>query len=211
MTGSITTFHRHPERGSQDRALIEAVFDATVVGHVGFLRDGKPSVIPTLVVRHGAEVLIHGSPASAPLRAAKAGADLCVTVTVLDGLVLARSAFNHSANYRSVVIYGNGRWLGGEEKAAALDRITERLVPGRVGHLRQMTRNEIAGTAVIAVSLEHATVKVRSGPPQDEDDDYELDIWAGVIPVETTLGSPVADPANPPGLDVPEHVKAMKW
>lgn len=207
----ITQLKRLPDRGTHDRAVIDAILDDGVVAHVGFVRHGLPAVIPTLYVRRGDEVLLHGSPASAPLRAAKAGESLCVTVTHVDGLVLARSAFHHSANYRSVVVYGRGRWLTGKEKNAALDTVVDRIAPGRRPHLRPMTRNEIAGTAVVAVPLDQASAKIRTGPPGDDAADYDLPIWAGVVPIDVRFGAPVPDPRNLPELEVPEHVTAMSW
>ena len=210
-SSTLTQFKRHPERGNHDRATIDAILDSAFVAHVGFLRHGKPSVIPTLAVRVHDEVVIHGSPASALLRAAKAGTDLCLTVTQMDGLVLARSAFNHSANYRSVLVYGRGRWLKGDEKVAAMEALVEKITPGRLPHLRPLTRNEIAGTAVVAIALTDASAKVRSGPPVDEDADYVLPIWAGVIPIETRFGTPTPDPRNLAGVDLPDHVAALSW
>ncbi|MGH8911073.1 MAG: pyridoxamine 5'-phosphate oxidase family protein [Acidimicrobiia bacterium] len=208
---TLTQFKRHPERGSHDRAIIDAILDTALVAHVAFLRHGKPSVIPTLAVRLDDEVIIHGSPASALLRAAKAGTDLCLTVTHIDGLVLARSAFNHSANYRSVLVYGRGRWLEGDEKLAAMEALVEKIAPGRLPHLRPLTRNEIAGTAVVAIALTDASAKVRRGQPVDEDADYALPIWAGVVPIETRLGAPTSDPRNLAGVGLPDHVAALSW
>ena len=145
------------------------------------------------------------------LRAAKAGADLCVEVTHLDGLVLARSAFHHSANYRSAVIYGQGRWLTGEEKIVALHAIVDKIVPGRSSHLRPMTAREVAASAVVAVPLDQASAKVRSGPPVDDEADVRLPIWAGVVPIRQLRGDPIGDPANPEGLAVPDHVRNLTW
>lgn len=210
-SSQLTQFKRLPDRGSHDRAAIDAILDAGYVAHVGFIRDGHPAVIPTLYVRRDDHILIHGSPASAPLRAAKSGASLCITVTQLDGLVLARSAFHHSANYRSAVVYGEGRWLSGEEHSDALDTVIDRIAPGRRPYLRPPTRNEVAGTAVVAIPLDEASAKVRSGPPGDDEADYLLPIWAGVIPIEVGLGEPVPDPRNLPGVELPPHVAAMSW
>lgn len=205
----LTRLGRLPERGRHDRATIDAILDAGLVAHVGFLRQGRPSVIPTLYLRHGDEVVIHGSPASALLRTAKAGADLCLTVTVLDGLVLARSAFHHSANYRSVVVYGSGRWIERPERDDLLDLFVDRVVPDRLPHLRPPTRNELVGTAMVGISLTDASAKVRSGPPVDDDSDVSLGIWAGVVPTAIVAGSPRPDDASV-DLPIPEHVAALR-
>lgn len=203
---TLIEFKRLPERGTHDADTINAILDSALVGHVGFLRAGHPAVIPTLVVRRGDQAYLHGSPASALIRAGKAGAELCLTVTLIDGLVLARSAFHHSANYRSAVVYGRGRWVEGEEKVDVFDALVEKIVPGRLPHLRPLTRKEMSGTGVVALGLDQATAKIRTGPPGDEEADYDLPIWAGVVPIETVLGAPVPDPRNQPGLPVPEHV-----
>ena len=206
-----TALRRQPERGHHDRGTIDAILDEGRIAHVGFIRDGGPAVIPTLYLRRHDEILLHGSPASGVLRAARSGQKLCVEVTLLDGLVLARSAFHHSANYRSVVIYGHGRMLTAEERATALDAFVDRLVPGRRPHLRATTAKEVASTAVVAVPLDEASAKIRTGPPIDDAEDYELDIWAGVLPVAEKIGDPVADPRNRPGAELPEHLRAITW
>lgn len=210
-SSALTRLRRRPERGRHDRATIDSILDAGLIAHVAFNRAGKPAVIPTLYVRRDDEILLHGSPGSAPMRAARSGADLCVEVTLLDGLVLARSAFHHSANYRSVIVYGRGRWLDADEKAEALDAIVDRIVPGRRQYLRPTTPREIAATAVVAVPLEEASAKIRTGPPGDDEADYELDIWAGVVPIRQVKGEPVPDPRNSPGLEPPDHVEAVTW
>lgn len=208
---TLTEFHRLPERGTHDPGAVNEILDAALVAHVGFLRQGHPAVVPTLVVRIGDQAYIHGSPASTLLRAGKGGADLCLTATLLDGLVLARSAFHHSANYRSVIAYGRGRWVEGDEKSAAMDAIVEKVSPGRLPHLRPMTRNELAGTGIVAIALDRATAKVRTGGPIDDEADHDLGIWAGVVPIEASFGEPIPDRRNPEGLAVPEHVVAMAW
>jgi hypothetical protein len=207
---TLTEFKRLPERGTHHPDTINSIIDSALVGHVGFLRAGHPAVIPTLVVRRGDQVYIHGSPASALIRAGKAGAGICLTVTLIDGLVLARSAFHHSANYQSAVVYGRGRWVEAEEKVEVFEALVEKIVPGRFPHLRPMTRKEVAGTGVVALGLDHATAKIRTGPPADEDADYDLAIWAGVVPIETGFGAPVPDPRNQPGLSVPDHVIGLE-
>lgn len=206
-----TALRRQPERGHHDRETIDAILDEGRIAHVGFVRDGRPAVIPTLYLRRKDEILLHGAPASGVLGAARSGQELCVEVTHLDGLVLARSAFHHSANYRSVVIYGHGRMLAAEERAEALDAFIDRLVPGRRPHLRPTTTKEVASTAMAAVPLDEASAKVRTGPPIDDEEDYDLDIWAGVLPVTRQWGDPVADPRNRPGAELPDHLRAVTW
>jgi nitroimidazol reductase NimA-like FMN-containing flavoprotein (pyridoxamine 5'-phosphate oxidase superfamily) len=208
---TVATTVRYPGRGRYDRATIDAILDAGFLAHVGLVAaDGRPVVVPMLYARHGDEVLLHGSPATRLVRSLKAGADVCVTVTHLDALVLARSAFHHSANYRSVVVLGRARYLDDlDERAAALDAITERIVPHRSDHLRAMTDKEVRATAVLAVALTEASAKVRTGPSVDDDEDYALPIWGGTIPVVTTFGEPSGDGRNLDGVAIPEHVRAM--
>jgi len=201
-----TQIRRLPERGVDDVAVLYEILDEGIVAHVGFVRDGLPVVIPTLHARVGNELLLHGSPSAGFLRAARAGATLCITVTLLDGLVLARSAFHHSANYRSAVVFGAARRVEGEEKAAALDAFVDRLTPGRRPHLRPTTELEVQRTEVVALPLETWSVKVRSGMPHDEEEDYRLPIWAGVLPLTRMAGEPEPDPRNQPGVAVPDHV-----
>jgi uncharacterized protein len=198
---------RREERAAYDRATIDAILDEAILCHVGFLRDGAPVVFPMLHARVGDDLLLHASPASSFARALRVDPRVSVTITILDGLVLARSAFNHSANYRSVVLFGSARRvtdLG--ECSAALDAFTDKLVPGRRSHLRPMTEKEVRATAVYSLPLAEASAKIRSGPPVDEDEDYALPIWAGVIPVVTSYGAPVPDPRNLPGATVPGHL-----
>lgn len=198
---------RREERAAYDRPTIDAILDEAIVCHVGFLRDGAPVVFPMLHARVGDDLLLHASPASAFARALRVDPRLSVTVTILDGLVLARSAFNHSANYRSVVLFGSARRVADlAERAAALDAFTDKLVPGRRPHLRPMTEKEVRATAVYSLPLAEASAKIRSGPPVDEDEDYALPIWAGVIPVATSYGAPIPDPRNLPDATVPDHL-----
>jgi hypothetical protein len=186
---------RAPSRGTYDRAAIDAILDEALVAHLGFVVDGQPYVIPTLHARDGDVVYIHGSTASRAIRALSEGAPACLTVTLLDGIVLARSAFHHSMNYRSVVVLGAARPVGdAQQTLAALERVTERLAPGRWAEVRAPSAQELKGTRVLAMDLSEASAKVRSGPPVDDDEDYALDVWAGVIPLELSAGTPVADP-----------------
>jgi nitroimidazol reductase NimA-like FMN-containing flavoprotein (pyridoxamine 5'-phosphate oxidase superfamily) len=197
---------RLPERAAYDRASIDAIIDAALVAHVGTVRDGRPLVIPVLAARDGDWLLIHGAPAAGTMRRGR-GEQVCVTMTVLDGLVLARSAFHHSLNYRSVVVIGEAEVIADlDERGRALDIITERVAPGRGAHLRPTTTVELKQTAVLRVSLEQASAKIRTGPPKDDEEDYALPIWAGVLPIRSMYGEPVADPRLPADVPVPGHV-----
>jgi len=189
-----TKLRRLPKRGAHDRETIDAILDEALISHIGFVHDGRPAVIPTLHARLGDEVLIHGSAASRMLRALAGGIDLCLTATLIDGLVLARSAFHHSVNYRSVVLYGSARLVTEpDEKEAALEAFTERLLPGRWADVRWPTRKELKATNVLTLPIEEGSAKVRSGPPIDDEPDYALDVWAGVVPLTLTRGEPVQD------------------
>lgn len=204
-----TRLRRNHLRGTHERATIDAILDATPMCHVGYLLDGKPAVTPTLQWRDGDRVYWHGSAASRALRNATE-APVCLTVTLFDGLVMARSGFHHSANYRSVVIYGTATKLDDPaEKAAALEYFIDHLFPGRSSTLRPMTDQEVKATTVLSMPIEEASAKVRTGPPVDDEEDYELPIWAGVIPVSTVVGAPQADPRNLDGLEPPPDVTAF--
>ena len=192
-----TRVRREPQRGRYDRQTIDAILDEALVCHLGFLHEGQPYVIPTLFARVGDEVFVHGSSASRMLRTLAGGVDACLTVTLLDGLVLARSAFNHSVNYRSVVLYGNARLLtDADEREQALAAFTERLLPGRWADVRWPTRKELKATTVLGLPITEGSAKVRTGPPIDDEPDYALDVWAGVIPLTLTRGEPVQDMAT---------------
>jgi nitroimidazol reductase NimA-like FMN-containing flavoprotein (pyridoxamine 5'-phosphate oxidase superfamily)/GNAT superfamily N-acetyltransferase len=187
-----TRLRRHPERGDTDRAALDAILDAGWVAHVGFAgQAAQPFVIPTTYVRIAHTLYIHGAVASRMLRAGAQGIDLCATVTLIDGLVLARSAFHHSMNYRSAVIVGRARLVEDDaEKARALAALVDRLIPGRNAVARPPEAQELKQTAVLALPLEEASVKVRSGPPIDREDDLGWPAWAGVIPLAMTSGAP---------------------
>ncbi len=198
---------RHPERGIYDRSSIDAILDEGLVGHVGFTYDGRPVVIPTLYARDGDRLYIHGSPASRMLGALADGGELCLTVTLLDGLVLARSAFHHSANYRSVVVFGTARRVDdAEEKLHALEAFTEHVTPGRWADVRPPDARELDATTVLALSLDRATAKVRSGPPGDDRRDVRSGVWAGVLPLRLEAGDPEPDALVPDGAAVPAYV-----
>lgn len=211
MTTAPTTrteVKRLPERGRYDRATIEAILDEGYLCHLGIVENGSPIVIPTLYARDGDSILFHGSPASRTLRSAgQAGVEVCLTVTLVDGFVIARSGFHHSMNYRSVVVFGSAVPItDDEERAAALDHIVDTLVPGQAAAVRPMTRNESKGTLVLRLPITEASAKVRTGGPKDEPEDYALPIWAGVIPITEQYGTPVPDPELPPGVAVPDHL-----
>jgi len=189
-----TTLKRLPQRGSYDRHLINQILDEAFICHVGFIVDGQPVVIPTGYARAGDNLLIHGSQASRMLRHLSQGIDVCVTVTLIDGLVLARSAFHHSMNYRSVVVFGRAAMVEDPtEKAAALFALSEHMIPGRWADVRQPNERELQQTTVLSLPITEASAKVRTGPPLDDEEDYALDVWAGVIPLRITADAPVAD------------------
>jgi uncharacterized protein len=193
-----------PERGAYDREQIHAILDAGLVCHLGFVHDGHPFVIPTLYGRVGDEVYVHGSSASRMLRALKGGVDACLTVTLVDGLVLARSIFHHSINYRSVVVLGRAVEVEDrDEKLRALEAFGERILPGRWADVRPPTERELKATSILRLPLDEASAKLREGPPKDDDEDYELAVWAGVIPLALRAGEPQADPALAFELDPP--------
>jgi hypothetical protein len=191
VASARTKVKRHPERGAYDRATIDAILDEALICHVGFVADGQPYVIPTIHARDGDTLYLHGSPGSRMLRNLAEGIDVCVTVTLLDGLVLARSVYNHSMNYRSVVVLGRARELTDRaEKLHAMERIVESMVPGRWSEARQPNEAEIRGTTILALGLEEASAKIRTGPPKDFDEDLSLPVWAGVIPLDLRRGAP---------------------
>ena len=203
-----TEVHRLPLRGTYDRETVHAILDEGLICHVGFVSDGSPFVIPTGYGRDGDRLLIHGSAASRMLRALSMGAEACITVTLLDGLVLARSAFHHSMNYRSVVVLANGTLIDEPEaKMAALRVITERLVPGRWDGVRQPTPQEMKGTTVLSFPINEASAKVRVGPPKDDEEDYALPIWAGVLPLSLVPDAAIADERNLPEVELPDYVR----
>ena len=201
---------RAPSRADYGRATIDAILDEALVAHLGFAIDDQPYVIPTLHARIGDIVYIHGSSASRAIRSLTGGLQACLTVTLIDGLVLARSAFHHSMNYRSVVILGEARPVEGpEERMRALEAFTERLVPGRWDEVRPPTAQELKGTRVLALTLDEASAKVRTGPPVDDDEDYELDVWAGVVPLAVKAGALTPDPKLTPGIEPSAPVR--RW
>jgi hypothetical protein len=203
-----TTLKRLAKRGVYDRNSIYEILDEGFICHVGFAVDGKPVVIPTGYARVENQLYIHGSQASRMLRTLSQGVDVCVTVTLLDGLVLARSAFHHSINYRSVVIFGRALLVEDEEtKLAALFAFSEHVIPGRWDDVRAPTPEEMKATSVLALELTEASAKVRTGPPLDDEDDYSLSVWAGVIPLHLASDNPISDPRLPEGTALPSYAK----
>jgi hypothetical protein len=199
---------RRRERGSHERRVIDAILDEALIAHLGIvLPDGQPLVIPTLHARDGDLVYCHGSSASRTMKTLAAGAPACLTVSLLDGLVLARSAMHHSANYRSVVLLGHARPVrDAETKLAAFEAIVEHIVPGRWAEVRPPTEKEMRATELLAMEIDEVSAKVRSGPPLDDEEDYALEAWAGVLPIGTSLGTPQPDPLLRDGIAVPTHV-----
>jgi nitroimidazol reductase NimA-like FMN-containing flavoprotein (pyridoxamine 5'-phosphate oxidase superfamily) len=206
-----TRVRRVPQRGTYERETVEAILDETLVSHVGFVHEGQPVVIPTLHARLGDRLYLHGSAASRMLRTLARGVPVCATATLVDGLVLARSAFHHSVNYRSVVVFGQATLVEPEEeRLRALELFTEKLVPGRWADVRPPTRQEMKGTKVLSLPLDEASAKVRTGPPIDDDEDYELPVWAGVLPLSTEVASPQPDPRLDPAIETPGYVAGWR-
>jgi len=206
-----TRVKRLPARGIYDRSEIDAILDEGFVCHVGFVVDGQPFVIPTGYARDGDRVLIHGSAASRMLRTLENGVDVCVTVTLTDALVLARSAFHHSVNYRSVVILGKAAPINDrEDKIDALRILTNHFIPSRWDDCRPPNEVELKATTAMEIPLTEASAKVRTGPPGDEDEDYALPYWAGLLPIPPTPQTPIPDPRLAPGIDVPDYVTGYR-
>ena len=207
-----TRVRRLPERGRYDRDAIETVLDAGLVAHLGFVSDGQPFVIPTLHARVGDEVYVHGSSASRTLRELADGIAACLTVTLLDGIVLARSVFEHSMNYRSVVVLGTASpVVERDEKLAALEAFAEKLLPGRWAESRPPTPTELKATSILRMPLDEASAKIREGGPEDGDTpDAELDVWAGHVPFVVRALDPVPDPSLRPGIPVPPALRSYR-
>lgn len=208
-TSEAVHVKRGTNRASYDAEVLHQILDAGWLAHVGTVRDNKPVVIPMFYVRDGDSILIHGAPASGVIRRGK-GMDVCITITHLDGFVLARSSFHHSVNYRSAVIIGTAELVTDDaEKEAALELFIDNLVPGRQAQLRPSTTKEIRGTSVLRVALDQASTKIRTGDPVDDEEDYEHDIWAGVVPMTVMLGQPIADARINDGVDLPQNLQEM--
>jgi len=203
-----TTVKRLPARGHYDRETIDSILDEGFICHVGFDLDGQPYVIPTGYARVGDDVYIHGSSASRMLRNISQGINVCVTVTLIDGLVLARSAFHHSMNYRSVVILGKAELVSDAgEKNKALEALTEHIVPGRWDVVRWPTELELKATTVLKLVIDEASAKIRTGGPIDDEEDYTMDVWAGVLPLDLRAGTPIADDRLDDSIALPKYVE----
>ena len=208
MPTTRTRVVREAERGVYDRETVYRILDEGFICHVGFAVDGQPFVIPTSYGRKEAHLYIHGSAASRMLRQMKDGVALCVTVTLLDGLVLARSVFNHSMNYRSVVILGKGTLVEDpEEKLAALRTLSEHIIPGRWDDVRQPDERELKATSVLRLPIEEFSAKVRTGPPIDDEEDYSFPTWAGVVPLKIEVGEPISDPRLSLNQGIPNYLR----
>lgn len=202
-----TRVKRLPKRGHYDRETIYPILDEAFVCHIGYAIDGQPYVIPTGYARVGDDLYIHGSSASRMLRSMAEGIDVCVTVTLIDGLVLARSAFHHSMNYRSVVILGKAQLVeDADEKYKALEAFTEHIIPGRWPDIRWPNELELKATTVLKLPIEEASAKVRTGGPIDDEEDYSMDIWAGVLPLKLTTYDAIADERLQHDVPMPPHV-----
>jgi hypothetical protein len=198
---------RIPKRGSQERELIYSILDEALIAHVGFVTQNQPFVIPMAYGREGDRLYLHGSPISRLMKTLAQGVDVCFTVTILDALVVARSLFHHSMNYRSVVLFGKATLVTSEdEKMQALKAFTEHMIPGRWQEARIPNAGELKGTTVLSLPIEEGSAKMRTGQPLDDTQDYSLPIWAGELPLKLTPGIPIADPQLTSGIEVPENI-----
>ena len=208
---SRTKVKRLPERGQYDRDTIYAILDEAMICHVGFVIDGQPYVIPTGFARIDDDLYIHGSAASRMLRNLSKGIDVCVTVTLIDGLVLARSAFHHSINYRSVVVLGKAELIEDvDQKHKALEAFTDHIIPGRWADVRWPTELELKATSVMKLPIDEASAKIRTGDPKDDEGDYEMNVWAGVLPLHLQTDDPVSDQKLPNGIELPKYVSEYR-
>ena len=205
-----TRIKRLNKRAHYDRETVNAILDAGLVCHVGYTIDDHPYVTATSYWREGDRIYWHGSSASRMLRAIRGGIPVCINVSLIDGLVMARSGFHHSINYRSVMLFGDAEPVNDPAaKLATLEAFTERLFPGRWRELRPVTAQEVKATMVLSMPISEAVAKVRTGPPVDDDEDYALDVWAGVLPLQVMAGRPVSDPRLKPGVPVPDYLSAF--
>jgi hypothetical protein len=206
-----TRVRRQPARGRYDAAQVHAILDEALTCHVGFVEDGQPFVIPTIHARIEDTLYVHGSVGSRLIQAAASGAPLCVTVTLLEGVVLARSVFNHSMNYRSVVVLGRGRAVADpDEKLRALRAVSDHMVPGRWDDARRPSLKELEVTGLAAIPIVEASAKIRSGPPEDDEEDLSSKVWAGVLPLRLASGAPIRDPALAAGIPVPPYLETWR-
>jgi len=209
MKTDRVTLRRRPQRGAYDEATIFSILDATFLCHVGFVLDRQPFVIPTSFGRSGRTIYVHGAAASRMLRELSTGLPVCVTVTVLDGLVLARSIFHHSMNYRSVVILGSATLCADEEKSRGLKVVSDHIIPGRWAEVRAPNAIELRATSLLKLEITEASAKIRQGPPIDDEEDHALGCWAGVLPLMLAPQEPVPDPRLATGIAVPDYVRAF--
>lgn len=205
-----TTVKRLPKRARYDAETVHAILDSAFICHLGFVANGQPFVIPTGFGRDGDTLYIHGSAVSRTLKSLAEGIPMCVTVTILDGLVLARSGFHSSMNYRSVVVLGKAKPVASDQKEHALEVISENILKGRWNDIRRPTRKELNGTTVLELPIEEASAKIRTGGPIDDETDYAMPIWAGVVPLELKAGKPVPDERLPASIPVPAYVKRRR-
>ena len=207
-----TQLRRLPKRGSHETEVIHAILDAGFLSHVGFTVDGQPFVIPTLYGREEDRLYLHGSAASRMLGELRTGVPACVTVTLVDGLVLARSAFHHSMNYRSVVAFGTARKIEEpDQKTRALRIISEHLIRGRWDDVRRPSEKELKATAVLEFSIEEASAKIRQGPPIDDEEDYSLPMWAGILPLQLEAKTPISDPRLAENTEIPDYLRLTRY
>ena len=203
-----TRVRRISDRGHYDQDTIFSIIDEAMICHVGYIQNNNPVVIPTIHARLGNTLYIHGSGASRMLKVISNQNNICVTISLIDGIVLARSAFHHSMNYRSVVIFGSGRKINDpKEKLNALKAVSDHLIPERWDDVRPPNQKELDATTVIAISLEEASAKIRTGPPSDDEDDYKLSVWAGVLPITLIKEELIPDPVLPDKIDIPNYLK----
>jgi nitroimidazol reductase NimA-like FMN-containing flavoprotein (pyridoxamine 5'-phosphate oxidase superfamily) len=206
-----TRLKRLSKRASYERKIIYQILNEAFICHIGFISDGQPVVIPTAYGRAEDVLYIHGSVASRMLRALADGIRICLTVTLVDGLVLARSAFHHSINYRSIVVFGKAYVVrGAMEKAKALRLFSEHVIPGRWAEVRQPNEGELKKTLVLRMPLMEASAKIRRGPPIDDEADYALPVWAGELPIRLAIGAPISDPRLPQHLKAPAYIRNYK-
>lgn len=211
MSTSRARVRRVPKRGIYDRAVIASILDDALVSHLAFVDGSQPVAIPTLHARIGDRIYLHGSSASRALRRATSGLPVCITATLIDGLVLSRSAFDHSVNYRSAMVFGTAVVVSNAiDKRLALEAFTEKLIPGRWKDVRPPSPQELKATKVLSVPLDEASAKVRAGPPQDDPSDHGRATWAGVVPLAIERGAPVPDPLLSDGIPMPPYLRAEK-
>jgi len=205
--GKKIKVNRIPERGFYDSETINKIIDEALYCHISFIQDGHPFIIPTIHARMNDHLVFHGAKASRLLKQISSGEEIAVSITILDGLVLARSVFHHSMNYRSVVIFGKGKLIENKiEKLNALEAITNHIIPGRWNDARKPNEKELNATSVVSLKIDEASAKIRSGPPKDEEEDYDLPVWAGVIPFSKKFEQPKEDPKLKSGILLPDYI-----